>query len=51
MSNLHGSTNVVLIDGEELAVYIYNYSLGMQTEQVVEIKKLDADFWDAMQEG
>lgn len=51
VSSLHGSTNVVLIDGEKLAEYIYTYSLGMQTEQVVEIKKLDADFWDAMQEG
>lgn len=49
-NSLHGSTNVVLIDGEKLAEYIYTYSLGMQTEQIVEIKKLDADFWDAMQE-
>ena len=51
VNNLHGSTNVVLIDGEKLAEYIYTYSLGMQIEQVVEIKKMDADFWDAMQEG
>jgi restriction system protein len=48
--SLNGSTNVVLIDGVKLAEYIYTYSLGMQTEQVIEIKKLDADFWDAMQE-
>ncbi len=50
-NSLHGSTNVVLIDGIKLAEYIYTYSLGMQTEQVVEIKKMDADFWDAMQDG
>jgi restriction system protein len=49
-NSLNGSTNVVLIDGVKLAEYIYTYSLGMQTEQVVEIKKMDADFWDAMQE-
>ncbi len=48
--SLNGTTNVVLIDGVKLAEYIYTYSLGMQTEQVIEIKKLDADFWDAMQE-
>jgi restriction system protein len=38
----------VLIDGQELAKHIYNYSLGMQTEQVFEIKGLDGDFWDEM---
>jgi restriction system protein len=37
--------------GWALAEYIYSYSLGVQIEQVVEIKKMDADFWDAMQEG
>ncbi|MCG7980281.1 MAG: restriction endonuclease [Candidatus Thiodiazotropha endolucinida] len=51
VNSLHGSTNVVLIDGEMLAEFIYTYSLGMQVEKIVEIKKLDADFWDAMQEG
>ncbi|MCP4489535.1 MAG: restriction endonuclease [Gammaproteobacteria bacterium] len=50
VNSLHSSTNVVLIKGTKLAEYIYTYSLGMQTEQVVEIKKMDADFWDAMQE-
>jgi len=29
---------------------ICNYSLGMQTEQVIEIKKLDSDFWDIMED-
>lgn len=48
--SLNGSTTLVLIDGMKLAEYIYKYSLGMQTEQVVEIKKMDADFWDAMQD-
>jgi len=48
--NLNGNTNLVLIDGLQLAEYIYDFSLGMQTKQVVEIKELDADFWDAMKD-
>jgi len=50
-NSLNGSTNLVLIDGVKLAEYIYQYSLGMQTEQVVEIKRLDAEFWDEMQDN
>lgn len=49
-NNLNGSTNLVLIDGIKLAEYIYEFSLGLQTEQVIEIKRLDADFWDEMQD-
>ncbi|MGV1717667.1 restriction endonuclease [Vibrio furnissii] len=45
---LNGSTNLVLIDGVQLAKYIYQYSLGMQTSRLVEIKELDSDFWDEM---
>ena len=48
--NLNGATNVVLIDGVQLAEYIYDFGLGMQSEQVVEIKKMDIDFWDGMQD-
>lgn len=47
-NNLNGSTTLVLIDGKQLAEYIYDYELGMQVEQTIEIKKLDADFWDSM---
>lgn len=49
--NLHGTTTLVLIDGQKLAGYIYDFSLGMQTEQIVEIKKMDSDFWDSMQDA
>lgn len=49
VDRLNGVT-IVLIDGEQLAKYIYEYSLGMQTEQVIEIKKLDSDFWDMMED-
>ena len=47
-ASLNGSTNLVLIDGTQLAKYIYDYNLGVQTERVIEIKELDADFWDRM---
>lgn len=49
-NSLNGSTTVVLIDGEKLAEYIYEYGLGMQVEQTIEIKKLDSDFWDSMED-
>lgn len=50
-ASLHGTTTLVLIDGQKLAQYIYDFSLGMQTEQVIEIKKMDSDFWDSMQDN
>ncbi len=45
------TTTVALIDGNQLAEHMYNYSLGMQVEKVIEIKKLDSDFWDAMMDA
>lgn len=50
VNNLNGSTTIVLIDGKQLAEYIYDYGLGMQVEQTIEIKKLDADFWDSIKD-
>ena len=50
-NNLNGSTALVLIDGEQLAQYIYDFNLGMQVEKVIEIKKLDSEFWDLMQDA
>ncbi len=50
-NKLNNNTTLVLIDGEQLAKYIYDYSLGMQTEQIIEIKKLDSDFWDSMEDN
>lgn len=49
--SLHGNTTLVLIDGQELAQFIYDYGLGMQVEQTIELKKLDSDFWDKMQDA
>lgn len=50
VNNLNATTTIVLINGEQLAEYIYDYGLGMQTEKFIEIKKLDSDFWDSMQD-
>lgn len=50
VNNLNGATTIVLIDGKQLAEHIYNFGLGMQVEQTIEIKKLDADFWDSMKD-
>jgi restriction system protein len=47
--SLNGATKIVLINGETLANYIYEYNLGMQTEKIIEIKKLDKDFWDNLE--
>lgn len=50
VESLHGSNNIVLVDGEKLAEYIYDFGLGMQVEQTIKIKKLDADYWDSMKD-
>ena len=50
-NNLNGSTALVLIDGEQLAQYIYDFNLGMQVEKIIEIKRLDSEFWDLMQDA
>lgn len=49
--SLNGMTTLVLIDGNQLAEHIYNYGLGMQIEQTINIKKLDTDFWDALKDN
>lgn len=46
--SLNFSTKIVLINGDKLAEYIYNYNVGIQTERIIEIKKLDSDYWDNM---
>ncbi|MCC6702920.1 MAG: restriction endonuclease [Fluviicola sp.] len=43
-------TTLILIDGQKLAEFIYDFGLGMQTEQIIEIKRLDSEFWDGMQD-
>ena len=47
--SLNGATTLILIDGEQLAEYLYEYSVGLQIEQTIEIKRLDSEFWDSME--
>ena len=47
---LNGTPALVLLDGQKLAEYIYEFNLGMQVEKTLEIKKMDTDFWDAREE-
>ena len=47
--SLNGSTTLSLIDGRQLAAYLYEYGVGLQIEQTIEIKKLDSEFWDSME--
>lgn len=44
------ANGVVLIDGKQLAKYIYDFGLGMQLESTLHIKKIDTDFWDMMED-
>lgn len=50
VQNLNNAT-IILIDGDQLAEYMYEYGLGMQVVQTIELKKLDTDFWDAMKDN
>lgn len=49
--SLNSATKIVLINGKKLAQYVYDFNLGMQTERIIEIKKLDSDYWDLMQDN
>lgn len=46
--SLNGATTLILIDGLQLAEYLYDFGVGLQIEQTIEIKKLDSEFWDLM---
>ena len=50
VNNLSSNTKIVLINGIKLSEYIYEYNMGMQTERIIELKKLDSDFWDNLQD-
>lgn len=47
--DLNGSTTLILIDGSLLASYLYEYGIGLQVEETIQIKKLDSEFWDSME--
>lgn len=39
-------TKIVLIDGEQLAQYMIDYSLGVSVQNIYEIKKIDLDYFE-----
>ena len=39
-------TKIVLIDGEQLAQYMIDYNLGVSTQNVYEIKRMDSDYFE-----
>jgi restriction system protein len=39
-------TKIVLIDGEDLAQYMIDYSLGVSVQNTYEIKKIDSDYFE-----
>lgn len=48
VESLNGSPTIILINGQQLTEYIYDYGLGLQMEKVLKIMKMDMDYWDAM---
>ena len=51
VESLNGSPTIILINGHQLAEYSYDYGLGLQTEKVLKVMKIDMDYWDAMDNG
>ncbi|MEG9498687.1 restriction endonuclease [Mannheimia indoligenes] len=45
-ANTFSKARIVLINGRQLAKYIYDYELGIQIEKQFSIKKLDDDYWN-----
>lgn len=48
VESLNGYPTMILINGQKLTEYIYDYGLGLQTEKVLKVMKMDMDYWDAM---
>lgn len=48
VGNLNGTPTIILINGQQLVEYIYDYGVGLQTEKVLKIMKMDMDYWDNM---
>lgn len=47
---LNSGIKIILINGKELAEYMYKYGIGLQSENTLKIMKIDDDFWDLMQD-
>lgn len=50
VESLNGSPTIILINGHQLTDYIYDFGLGLQTEKIFKVMKMDMDYWDSMDE-
>lgn len=48
VESLNGSPTIILINGHQLTEYIYDFGLGLQTEKIFKVMKMDMDYWDSM---
>lgn len=48
IDSLNGTPTIILINGHQLTEYIYDYGLGLQTEKIFRVMKMDMDYWDSM---
>ena len=48
VESLNGTPTIILINGSQLTEYIYDFELGLQTEKVFKVMKMDMDYWDSM---
>lgn len=48
VESLNGSPTIILINGQQLTEYMYDCGLGLQTEKVLKVMKMDMDYWDSM---
>lgn len=48
VDSLNGSPTIILINGHQLTEYIYDFGLGLQTEKIFKVLKMDMDYWDSM---
>lgn len=48
VESLNGSPTIILINGHQLTEFIYDCGLGLQTERIFKVMKMDMDYWDSM---
>lgn len=51
VESLNGSPTIILINGQQLTDYIYDYGVGLQTEKILKVMKMDMDYWDMMDDA
>lgn len=48
VKSLNAAPKIVLINGEQLAEYIYDYGVGLKVQDSLQIMQLDKGYWDKM---